>query len=169
VSPLSCFLGVWAGSVPKSYDFTFDPHRCVVNFDLEPLKAPKPLRFGMPKDEVIRILGNPDKQFIRNPAVGFEELAYDRIGVYVSLDRTSQCNAVMIFAPSRAVLDGQDLLKRPAREAIQFIKSKDLDATFENDSLTAYKLGLSVYAPELQEDSQTPIKHVLVFSKEYYG
>ncbi|MCP5528184.1 MAG: hypothetical protein H7A47_15435 [Verrucomicrobiales bacterium] len=136
--------------------------------EINPHQSVGGILFGASQEAVGRVLGDNFTVFVRNPNVPYKEHAYDELGVYVSFDRAMKCNAVLIMKPSDAVLNRKLLLALAAQEAFEVIRSLDSASELEGGSLTSARLGIAVYAPDIEAEPEDPPESVLVFRADYF-
>jgi len=139
-----------------------------MNAKIYPNRGVGEIHFGMSKDDILALLGSPDEEFIRNPDVGYVEFSYETKGAYVSFDKISKCNAILLFPASKPELEETSILEVSATTAWETIRKLDPAATVKNESLTSMKLGASVYAPDIEEEPDDPASSVLVFAPGYF-
>lgn len=140
-----------------------------MELEIHPRQSVGGVFFGANPEAVSKVLGDKFTAFVRNPKVPYVEHAYDELGVYVSFDPKMTCNAVLVMRPSDALLNQRSLLAVPAQDAFAIIRLMDPNARLEDDSLTSVRLGISVYAPDIESEPEDPAKSVLVFREDYFN
>ena len=136
--------------------------------DILPNRGAGTLAFGMSKSEVRRALGDPSKEFVRSQYSPCVEWDYQSLGINVIFDRSGTCAGIMFVRPSDPRLDGFSLLGTGAARAWIAIRRLDASAKVEDGSLTSTRLGVSVYAPDAEDEPKEPAHSVLVFRSDYF-
>jgi hypothetical protein len=136
--------------------------------EVVPNRGTNEVALGMGKNQVRNRFGPPDTEFVRNPAVGYVEWAYESRGVYVSFDQAETCNAVMLFAAADPHLVGVPLLRVASSLVGKLLSSMDPGTVAGDEGYKSTALGLAVYAPELAYEPRRPAENVLVFRADYY-
>ena len=88
--------------------------------------------------------------------------------VFAYYDEAEVVEAIELALPAQAVLQGRDLLKMTFGEAKVFLTGLDPDLAIEVDALTAYRLGIGVWASLAKGDPGAPIESAIVFRDGYY-
>ena len=135
--------------------------------DVHPNQGAGAVAFGMSMNEVRRALGNPTKEFVRSQYSPCVEWDYQGLGVNVIFDRRGACAGVMLTPPSDPRLDSIPLLGIGAAAAWAAVRRLDPGAREEDGSLTSTLLGVSIYAPDVAEETKEPGQSVLVFRSDY--
>ncbi len=136
--------------------------------DIIPFKSVGPLVFGMKREEIIAILGQPDKEVVTNPIAQYKELYYKAARISVSLSRSGRCNAVFVFPPKEASINGRRILPSTGRQAVLDVQQLDSTARMDEGSLVSALLGLAVHVPDLDSDLDEPPQSILVHAADYY-
>jgi len=140
-----------------------------MDFEIAPLAAAGPVRFGMTAEETRRALGKPSSTFKKASSAAFPADAFDEQGVHVYYKASGVCEAVEFGPPARPTLGGEALLGRPFRDVELLLRRLDAATKVDEGGLTSYALGISLYCPGREEDPQAAVAGVLVFEKGYYG
>lgn len=136
--------------------------------EIVPNRGAGKISFGMTKAAVQAALGVPDREFVRSQFSPCVEWDYTRRGINVIFDRRASCAAVMLTPPTDARLGAVRLLSIPARDAWAALRALDPGARVEDGSLTSMRLGISIYAPEADEEPTDPAFSVLVLRSDYF-
>ena len=136
--------------------------------DIFPNRGAGGIGFGMSKPEVRRVAGEPTREFVRSQYSPCVEWDYQSVGVNVIFDRSGLCAGIMFTRPSDPRLEGLSLLGTGAAKAWSAIRRLDPGAKVEDGSLTSTRLGVSVYAPDLEDEPKEPAYSVLVFRSDYF-
>ena len=143
-----------------------------MNLDIVPNVRVGAVAFGMSKNAVRSALGPPSKEFVRNPkfAPGWIEWLYE--GVNVCFDPAGTCAAVGVAAPSEARLDGVGLLAISGVAAWDHLRRLDPSAFVDDESLISQRLGVAIYAPDVEtefEEPDEPALQVMAFCPDYFA
>jgi len=138
-------------------------------WEITPHTSAGRVRLGMTKDDVKRVLGPPDKEFVRAPQFCDDvEWIYRGIGAWPSFDRSGTCNAVLMFPECDPVCEGRRLLAVAASTAWAQFLEMDPSAVEDAESLTSHAFGLCLYAPDVHDEPQEQASSLLLFGPGYY-
>lgn len=142
-----------------------------MRFDIEPYERAGPVAFGMPRDEVRRVLATPADAFrkaedSREPSDDFPAL-----GVVVFYRPPGRCQAVEFSGGGDAepVVAGHTLLGRPYSEVHPWLADIDPDLRELVGTVVSLRLGVSLTAPGASADAGHPVATVMAFERGYYG
>lgn len=113
-------------------------------WDLVPFERVGPLRFGMPRDEVIQTVGQPDRVLRESP---LRRESHHAAAVQPTYDPQGNLLAVQVVG-GQLVYAGARLIERPKADV-----ERDLGAAGvqcgrdEEDNVVAPNLGLALYSP----------------------
>lgn len=127
-----------------------------------------PIRLGMTREEVRRVLGVPYKSFMKTPFSRVPTDAFDEILVHVYYNLSDRCEAVEVFDPGTATFLGEELVGRPFELVLAWMRALDPDLEVDADGLRSRELGLGLYAPGNNEETGLPVEAVIVFVDGYY-
>jgi hypothetical protein len=129
------------------------------------------IRFGMTREKVRSLLGEPSATFYKGLNTQSPTDAYDNIGVHISYHHPSgYCEALEFFEPAQLLLEKKQLFKISFARLRDWLASQDHELEIDEEGLTCFKYGLGIYAPDWQEDSTLPAQGVLVFNdRNYYN
>lgn len=136
--------------------------------DILPNRGVGLVSLGMSTSEVRRVLGGPSREFVRSQYSPCVEWDYQGRGLNVIFDRRGSCAGVLLTPPSNPTLDGNRLLGVGAAAAWETVRRLDPSARVEDGSLTSARLGVSIYAPDVDEEPAAPAYSVLVFRHDYF-
>lgn len=132
-------------------------------WELHPYEGAGPLRFGMSRDEVIRLLGQPRRVIHRGPTLvesnGDVHPGYDDAGRLIMLHT----------AGSTLVWQGIRLTDRPVIEVGRDLAAAGVESEPDGEDLglIAPRLGIELYAPDDEDYSPRRVQGVLVKSHAY--
>lgn len=115
-------------------------------WELRPFDGIGPVRLGMPRDQVIELLGPPDMVIGREPLL---EESYHRPGVQIAFDGDLRVAAITAL-PDRPVRWHLGLTGRSTDELTADLARDGHHARLEKltESLLVHDLGLILFAPE---------------------
>jgi len=138
---------------------------------IDPYKSVGEIKFGMTREEVRSLLGEPSTIFYKGLNTQSPTDAYDNIGVHIYYHHPSgYCQALEFFEPSQLLLAEKQLFKLSFANLREWLSSQDPELEIDDEGLTCFKYGLGLYAPEWKEDDNLPVQGVLVFNdRNYYN
>ena len=77
---------------------------------IQPFESVGPLRFGMERSEVHRVMEEPPREFKKGFSENMTE-AYDQAGVHVYYDSSGAVEFIEAFPPANPVYEGIDLMR----------------------------------------------------------
>jgi hypothetical protein len=140
---------------------------------IHPHKGVDSIAFGMSRFEVARVVGDVPHRARRNNFDVSEYDFFEKLGVIVYYDEEDKVDAVEFTRDARVAYDGYELFAHPAHEARAWARVRDT-ALRVNDGFVSSALGLSMYAPmvdepDLDDDERAePAQSFLVFRPLYY-
>jgi len=140
-----------------------------VTYEIEPHVGAGPVRFGRPREEVKRVLGNEPRRFKKTPHSAALTDAFDELGVHVYYNATGSCSAVELASPATPTFRGQLLLGRPFGELRAMFEALDPELKADNAGLISHLFGIGLYAPFAQDYPAAPVEGVLAFEEGYYA
>lgn len=130
-------------------------------WELQPYEGAGPLHFGMSRDQVIELLGQPEVVIHRGPTLieahGDVQPGYDRAGRLVMVQT----------AGSALTWHGIILTGRPVKEVGQDLADAGVQYQPDDEGGIAPALGIELYAPDDEHYWPTRVQGVLVKSHEY--
>lgn len=139
-----------------------------MNFSIIPFEGVGTIKFGMTSDQVRAELGSDFKSFKRTPDSVLPCDYYEALGVFIYYKLPSVVEAIEFADPANPELEKTGLLGMSFNEVSNFLAAKDPSLEIQLDSLTSYNLGISVYAPNADEDPNLLIESILLFENGYY-
>src|SRR3979409_2420915 len=114
---------------------------------IQPFQSVGPLRLGMKRDEVHRIMEEPPKEFKK----GFSENAteaYDQAGVHVYYDSSGALEFIEVFPPANPVYEGVDLMRSDTQAVLADLAGLGLQPRDDGQGgLWFDDRGFALYAP----------------------
>jgi hypothetical protein len=135
---------------------------------ISPYDGAGAIRFGMSVDEVRRTIGKSFSSFFKTQTSPVQTDAFDSEGIHVHYKSPGVCEAVEMAAPACPTLNGELLVGRPYEQVSSLIKSLDSEVKEDEAGVTAFGLGIGLYAPSAAKDPRSPVESVIVFEKGYY-
>ncbi|VEE61138.1 Uncharacterised protein [Shewanella putrefaciens] len=139
-----------------------------MDFSIIPFEGVGSIKFGMTPKQVRTNLGSGFKSFKRTPDSVLPCDYYEALGVFIYYKLPSVVEAIEFAEPANPELDKAGLLTMSFNEVHNFLAAKDPSLEIQSDSLTSYNLGISVYAPNADEDPNLLIESILLFENGYY-
>lgn len=138
-----------------------------MNFDIVPYEGAGPLRLGMTKDEVRTVMPEEpdDMHQIRAPYTDVFREA--RIFVYYT-EENGVCEAIEFTEPTIAIFNGKQINGVSFIEAKNWLEKFDDGLNLDESGASSPKLGIGLYAPGYDEDPDSPVEAVIVFTRGYY-
>lgn len=123
-----------------------------------------PIRFGMSRADVERLLGPAESEMPPDPFVGDTTLYFSSTSLSVHLETSGQVCAIQSLS-SELVFDGRNLRLETWSSLKAFVVRRDPDATIDPDgsAITSRHLGLAANS----SDELTP-EGILAFRAGYY-
>lgn len=119
----------------------------MVKWSAIPLKEINGIKFGMPRSEVRKLLGNKYKEFRKNK---FSKNTTDDFGIcHVFYSQDDKCEAVEVFDKCEVSVKGEVVFPMDILSAKKQIP--DLEEDF--GSYISKKLSIGIYAPEGNPES----------------
>lgn len=136
-----------------------------------PYQSVGQIRFGMTREEVRSLLGEPSATFYKGLNTESPTDAYDHVGVHVYYAHPSgYCEALEFFEPAQLLLAEKPLFQLSFVQLKEWLSSQDSELEIDDEGLTCFKYGLGLYAPEWKEDANLPVQGILVFNdRNYYN
>jgi hypothetical protein len=117
------------------------------DWEIVPFEAVGPIRFGMPRSEIHRALGETPRPFKKGLSENLTE-AFKEIGVHVYYDGSGRVEFVEAFSPSRLRFRGVDLWRENAAEVLAELRNLGLRVRDDGaGGLWFDDCGFSLYSP----------------------
>ena len=139
-----------------------------IKYKIKPLEGAGFIDFGMTSDSVRKKFGVSFKSFKRTKESIYPCDYYENLGVFIYYKEPYVVEAIEFATPAKPTFDGKNLLDMTYEKLKKFLLTYDENLEIEIDSLTSYKLGIGIYAPNAEESSKSPIESVIVFDEDYY-
>lgn len=120
-------------------------------------------------EQVRNFVPEPPKSFLKGPDAEVPTDAFDDLGIHVHYKAPGNCEAVEFALAADPLFEGRHLIDRPFNDILTWFKSLDVSTEVDDTGLTAFNLGIGLYAPKLTENPNAPIEGVIVFEKGYYS
>jgi hypothetical protein len=131
-------------------------------FELFPYVGAGPVKFGMSRADIQRIL--EEKCTVFNRGNSKTETDYvESLGIFIEYNEDYECISLEMAQPAVAWFRGKNLLELTRKQILQLLKD---DAKIEQDEagFTSYLLGIGGYC----ETSRQKAKSIILFGKGYY-
>lgn len=138
-------------------------------FLIKPGEGVGPVEFGMSPEEARYALGEGWVSFKRTPVSEYPCDYFESLGVFVYYTASAQVEAVEFTDSAEVMYEGVNLLQMPFDKLKDLLQKKERGLEVEVDGITAYDLGIGVYAPLAAEEPATKSTSIIVFEKGYYG
>jgi hypothetical protein len=123
----------------------------------------------MSRTEVRRILGSKFREFKKTPASLNSTDDFIELAIHVFYEADNTCKGVEMFPPSNPLLGGEALLARSFRDVAALIQSLDDSVEMNSTGLLSRRLGLSLWAPNVETSVDDPVESVYAFRKGVFG
>jgi hypothetical protein len=136
-----------------------------MKFEIHSHEGAGPIRFGMTTAEVREVLGSEFKSSDRGGT------PYDRYlghGCFVYYDESGKVEAIEFSDAGYVTLGGVDLLGLSFAEMLEFIRVRDPEVEVNIEGLESLNLGIGSYAPDGEDEPESPAETVIVFRRGYY-
>jgi hypothetical protein len=115
---------------------------------IQPFQSVGPLRFGMERSDVHRIMEEPPREFKKGLSDRLTE-AYDQAGAHVYYDSTGAVEFIEAFPPSSPVYEGIDLIRSDTQAVVADLARLGLQPRDDGEGgLWFDDRGFALYAPE---------------------
>ncbi len=137
----------------------FEPHRGVGG-----------IRFGMSREEVHHVLGQPDWRESAADPFGLSREQFNDCCAFVDFDREGRCCGVEAYPDATVLLDGRDLMAMDYGDLVAFLHARQILVVETGDGFRADAIGLACYAPSVADPEATrvPIESLLLYRRGYY-
>lgn len=147
-----------------------------------------PIRFGMPREDVRRLLGVPrpngwdlldfshfDTHEASRVSIQVIYAEADGLCEFIEIfggsnDSNASLPKARRFAPGGAsgpVVEGRGVLGRPYDRALEWCRTRDPLVVLNDAGLRSRALGLSLFAPAATKEPWQPIESVAAFTRSY--
>ncbi len=141
-----------------------------MKFDIHSHEGAGPVRFGMTTTEVREALGAEFKSFRRDPSSDDHPTDhFKKLGCFVYYDASGKVEAIEFAEPAEPTLGGVNLLGLGYADLVELITAQDRDVVMEErEGFTSVDLGVGCWAPDGENEPETPPVAVIVFRRGYY-
>lgn len=136
---------------------------------IDPFVGFGPIKFGMTPAEVRHALSIPHSSFMKTPMSQFPTDAFDSIGVHVGYDKAGMCEAIEVFDPGQAMHNGVNLVGSRYADVQASFLLLDREMKIDETGFSSIGTGVSVYAPDKDEDGDARCASVLIFREGYWS
>jgi hypothetical protein len=133
--------------------------------NVEPYVGIGPIRFGMTRDDVRRVLGRPSRSFLKGQVEPND--AYEKLHLHVGYDTEGRVETVETFESSAIEWRGVKLFERSYMQLRDMFLEAGASLRFEDDGFESLQHGIGVWAPLDDDDEENVVKSILVFRKGY--
>ncbi|EIC19467.1 hypothetical protein [Thiorhodovibrio frisius] len=137
-------------------------------FNFLPYASLGGLKFSMDRADVRKLLGTPNKEFMKT---AFSKNTTDGyLGFHIYYDTGNKVEAIEFTDDSsnNVVFQEVNLLTQSFQESVNFLSATDDELKIENDGLVSSNLGLAIYAPEHTLNPEAKIESLLLYRKGYF-
>ena len=138
-----------------------------MNYEIKPYVGVGLIKYGMPSDEVRRIL-HTDVELVDKSNSGIPADFFRKLGIFVYYRQPGICEAAEFGGPASPTFDGQQILERPYSEMERWIRVMDPDVMLLDAGLRTRKFGFGLYAPSAMKEPDLPVEGVIAFEKDFY-
>lgn len=132
-------------------------------FDLRPLQGIGPIDFGMPRDEVRRILNCPHEAFMKTPESVQPTDDFRSLNIHVYYDKDLRCQGVELWPGADLRCDGHKVLRRPWDEVRIWLVTLAPGLDIKESLVKAPQVGLTLYVPDMDDEPEARIESVYAF------
>lgn len=133
-----------------------------MKFDITPFVGAGPVQFGMTRHAVRQALGAPVEEFMKTPDSQTPTDDFMGLNLHVYYDNQLCCCGIEFFPHARATLHSKSIVGRPFSEVMQWLTKLDPSAVLDDSTVTSSLFGLSLYAPDADEDVDSLIQSVYI-------
>lgn len=122
-----------------------------------------PIKFGMTRYTVRKILEKPYQEFMKTPDSKVATDDFREFHFHVYYDDDLLCRAVELFPGSKATLDGHRLAGQTYQQVSSLLCKIDPEPIVNLSVVTFEKLGIVLYVPDMDdEDPEAKVESVFV-------
>ncbi len=139
-----------------------------MRFPIVSYESVGPLRFGMRLRQIEECLGKKADVF---RGFGDSKLAralLENTGVFVDFVYPDVSVAYELALPAKPCLEQRSLLEESADSLFAWLKSIDANWRQYDCGIMYFSLGISIYAPNFDDEPNVPPESVLVFDRGYW-
>ena len=138
-----------------------------INYSIIPLTQAGLLRFGMSQAEVRQLLGEPFQSVKKTPFDSLPTDDYRQYSLHVHYGDGFRVNGISFWPGANVSLYEHAIIKQPLSQVLKWLIPLDpsLKVDLENEQIFSALLGLSIFAPDADDDPDAKIESVYVFKK----
>lgn len=140
-----------------------------MEFPISPLRGVGRIEFGMKPDEVRSAIGANPKSFKRSPQAPYPCDYFESEGAFFYYDSDGRLEAAEFAFPAQPIVENLSLLGMKFEDATAALAGLDTQIEREIDSVIAYQLGVSIYAPLAKDEPKSLVESVIAFRPGYYN
>ena len=115
--------------------------------ELNPYHGLGVITFGMPRSEVIKLLGEPSDRFRKGVSATILTDEYSTLGMHIYFDVSDLVDYLDVFEPCDIQYEGIQLVGRPPMEVLDELSSLGIEYFEARPSFIVTRLGVALYAP----------------------
>jgi hypothetical protein len=135
-----------------------------MRLNISPYIGAGPLRLGMTREQVRIAMSSAVREFSKSFTSHCKTDDFQDWNLHVFYKDEYVCNAIELFRGSNPFLHGISLLSTNYSSLLAEFRRRDPDLEIDASGLISRKLGVSLYAPQLE----APPESVMVFERGYY-
>lgn len=133
-----------------------------MNLNYSPHISVGPISFGMDRAHVRAALGVEPIEFMKTYFAPAPTDDFRSLGLHVFYDAGLTCVGVEVFPPSNILVEGRRVVGQPYSEVMEWLIVLDPGVVLIDSVVRSKALGLSLYAPDADEDSDSKIESVFL-------
>jgi hypothetical protein len=137
-------------------------------YEIQPYTGFGNIKFDMEREQVRALHNFPYSLFSRGDDSNKPFDLYDEFGIFFEYDDSNKLEAVEFGGPAQPTLFGKNILDLPFGAAKDILEPINGPMVEDPNGATAYKIGIALYIPEIEEGLDAIVKGVLIFRKGYY-
>lgn len=139
-----------------------------MQFEIKPYIGVGPIKFGMHRDEVRKILSSPFKEFVKWAAAStIPTDDFYNLNFHVYYNKNSNCKGIEFAKGSNAIFQGHEIVGRPFSEVMEWLIKLDSSARLDDDSgVKSEQLSIDLWVPDADDDVNSLIESIYVFAKK---
>lgn len=139
-----------------------------MDFEIKPLQGVDNVHFGMQVEEVRRLVGGDVKSFKKTPNSSFPCDYFTDAEVFAYYTSHGVLEALEFAEPANPMFAGNRLVGVLASSIKNLLETYDKALEMDSDGMISHQLGIGIYAPGWDEDTNQIVEGVIVFGAGYY-
>jgi hypothetical protein len=139
-----------------------------MKFEIHSHEGAGPIRFGMTTTEVREAMGEEFESFMKGSDSEHPTDVFTESQCYVFYDASGKVKAIEFWEPAQPTLGGVDLLGLSYADLVKLIRAQDPDVEVNLEGFESLNLGIGSYAPDGEDEPESPAETVIVFRRGYY-